>query len=331
MLRLIFYKNCILNNKYQNVISPRFIQPNISFLTEYLNGLNKITIDLNDVYYENNGEIIFEDNLLDTPYNYNYMLAIQYEGSSELFKRYCFIKKISIKHGCAYVEYEEDIFSSYLNDVVNSHDCELVNSRLCNYIQNDGLFNYRKLVVEYDGNNNLDYERITTDECYIFVELQIYKLVSGSSSTFSNNRESMIVKLFKTEYKSQIDKYLVSDTFLKQDVDNIIKALIKYISSTDTHIGAINPYSASSDDLYYYDIGHIYILPDLFDFSNIVETLNNTLEKANNKSVKNPRVLFLWNYCNMSNCFIYTLPDLSPEHSILRVTTTYICNRISFH
>ena len=279
MLRLIFYKNCIMNNKYQNIISPVPFQAGESntFLYQYLLTLDKKTIDLANVYYENTGELIFEQDLLVNPYEYNYMQAIQLDEDNlhVLFKKYCFIKKIQLKNGCAYVEYEEDVISTYLNDVVDTQDCLLINSRLCNY-KNNQFFTFKRLPVEFDSNNILDinFSGQLDSDVQIIMELQLYDLINPSAGIGSetDNRESFICLFYDVERTSGSD-HLLKRYFTKSELQPVLETILKWVSAPNPHISNIFP-GDSSTGAKYFDIGNIIVVPRKFDIDNLFNLLN---------------------------------------------------------
>ena len=65
MITLTLYKNCRLNNSYQEVLFlNEYNSTGMSSLENYLNSLTKVTFTINDFYYENSGELVIDNSLL---------------------------------------------------------------------------------------------------------------------------------------------------------------------------------------------------------------------------------------------------------------------------
>ena len=120
MLRLTLYKNCILNETYQNVISTALYNGQ-SVLERYLATLSSYVIpDIDETYYKNNGDLTFDLELINTSniYEYNYMKVEYFDEENVLIlKRYCFIQNIRINNDIVILSYSEDVFSSYSNKI----------------------------------------------------------------------------------------------------------------------------------------------------------------------------------------------------------------------
>ena len=113
---LTLYKNCILNEKYVDVYDTR-INDNTSPLNEYLNSLENITIEIDNVYIKDSGTIILPyetniNNVLFNAFDYNYMKMESDDGE---ITRYAFINRGELGNNVAIVEYTQDIWSNWSN------------------------------------------------------------------------------------------------------------------------------------------------------------------------------------------------------------------------
>ena len=191
MLEIRLYKNCILNDTYQNVFSTGLygqgiIEPVDTILEKYLATLTSKLITVDNVYQENEGTLVFEyyadyGNI----YGFNYMRIKSTNDNVEI-KRYCFIQDIKLKNGLVYLDYEEDIWSSYSDKIVGITESYLCNSRVLEYGdgQSDLNIRFRKLPEEYASNENvfINTSKISTayqNSAMLIVELQYY--VPGAS------------------------------------------------------------------------------------------------------------------------------------------------------
>ena len=134
MLKITLYKNCVLNETYQNVFSIAK-RNNKTILELYLERLTKYVIECENVYYENSGEIVFDyelisENVASNIYEYNYMKVEQFDDDELLsLERYCFVNSIQIKNGCVYLDYKEDVWSSYIGKVAGINESYLSRTR----------------------------------------------------------------------------------------------------------------------------------------------------------------------------------------------------------
>ena len=246
-LKITLYKNCILNETYQNVFSLAE-RNNKTILELYLEKLNKISFELENVYYENNGEFVFDFLLfgdygsLNNIYDYNYMKIEQIDGFTPL-KRYCFINSIKVKNDVVYLEYKEDVWHSYIDKVAGINDSYMSRTR---YKSRLDLNEPIELPVEYDGNNELTiYEEIYNALLYCLVEVQVYEQVSADQPRAYRDVKYYIVKgNSSTGYKQ-----------LATEIETLIADLEIYM--TDQLLGGYN-----------YEIGDVYIVNADFDLEN---------------------------------------------------------------
>lgn len=192
-LNITLYKNCILNKSYNQTFSFGSVDgAPTSVLELYLAMLENFNFDVNDVYYENSGELIFALEILigsqrNNIYKYNYVKFVLYDNNNrEILRRYCFVNSISVKNECVYLNYEEDIWHSYGSKIKGILPSYLSRSRVKEY--DTKILNVVKLPRDYESNNKLNYKCIFVNsnseinrQVYFFIELQLYELVSGST------------------------------------------------------------------------------------------------------------------------------------------------------
>ena len=242
MLHLTLYKNCILNNNYQEVLSLGIREGQTkNVLERYLEGLQKYNVDLNNVYYENSGEIVIEFSEIFNPYEYNYFKLIDDELN---LLRYCFINKIEIKNGCVYISYSEDIWSSYIKDIKGILPSYLSRTRVKEY--SNFIPKLLELPVDYSGNNNLDLVSLSYPDhlvnVYVIVEIQTYLQVAADDPKNIFEDKYMIFRL------SSENSYLVT----LFDAETIVKYLVKYMPSKKFNTN------------YNYSVGNVYFIPKDF-------------------------------------------------------------------
>ena len=137
MLRITLYQGCKVNEKYEEVFCQGKISQSseLEFFDYYLSSLQSEEIEIDNAYYENSGTLIFERKINEEDiYKFNYMKILAYNGIDELiWKRYCFIDNISIKHGCLYIDYKEDIWHSYSKNIRGFNNSILSGTRIKEY------------------------------------------------------------------------------------------------------------------------------------------------------------------------------------------------------
>lgn len=260
--KLTLYKNGILNNSYQLVFS-KCLQwegqqlSNKSVLEHYLDTLNKVIFNIDNAYYENDGTLIIDYDLVQgnvsgNIYEFNYMKIEQYVNDAKSFERYCFIKKIEIKNQVVYINYEEDIWSSYSDKINWSGPCMLSSSRakLYNYFSIPLI----KLPIEYDGNNKLDEVSLnSSSDCVCLVEIQYYKLASATA--IPEDRHSAIMQL-ALGINHTVSYYEFSYAELTQGLEQLFNKI------TSGHV-------EHGGESYSYEIGNVYVFPSTFSFNSL--------------------------------------------------------------
>lgn len=255
MLIITLYKNCILNETYQNVfsVSPEHTGVEGTVLENYLNSLSHITFDHIDyVYQENSGIIIIDYTLINTAniYEYNYMkVQTKDENDNILITRYCFINNILLKNELVYLSYSEDIWSSYSDKIVGTTESYLSRARLLRYKNADNI-SLHQLTDEYKGNNPVSIgtlETINSETRYcIIAEFQYYnKQASGDDTLYK--RHTKYVYLKKTS----------GYHYYWEEIEDMIQRVIYSKSVGRAVLKTTNPYTEYDG----YDIGKIYVIP----------------------------------------------------------------------
>lgn len=279
---ITFYKNCLLNGKYQEVFSTKIKTGETkSTLEKYLDSLNKFSLNLPQTYYETNMELVIDYTWFESQgglfisrniYDYNYCKITETFGIAlePNLVRYCFIKYINVKNGCVYLELEEDVFSTYINSA-NSQTCQLIASRIAYYGRD---INYKKIPIPYDGNNECLFSPFIEDTtCRVLVELQEYKL---DNNLRSNERVSHLCVVELCSNSQGQGKKL----FEKADLFTVFYHLFEYIGSVDPHLTHGHYNTEFYNLTTWFEIGNIYVLPVSFDISSFYNSsfVNDTID-----------------------------------------------------
>lgn len=251
-MQITLYKDCKLNNKYQNVLALcNFGSTNGTRLIEkYLSTLTKTTLAIDCTYQDGIGTLVFDYNSSTTTgsYVYNYMKVENTFADGSTILRYCFIDSIVVKNDICYLDYSEDIWHSYGYNTWSITKSYLSRSRLANsnYYSNLRCIPYN-LPVEYNGNNNLIFDDFYTSEKYnIVAEVQWYSLATSGTSS---NRYSNIFMLSDSDDNT---------SFTIEDARATLSALISNSSSEK----AFRYTFTGGDTDWYYCISKIWIIPE---------------------------------------------------------------------
>ena len=250
-LAMTLFKNCMLNDNYQVVFSHGKVNNSVKMFDLYLQSLTKTIFNFDDVYYENEGEIVIERELASSDiYDYNYIKFSQYEDDVLKFVRYCFVKAIYVKNGCVYIEYKEDIWSSYADKIKGINPSYLCRSRIKSYTNFTPTL--KILPKDYEGNEKIEIVPIWSipsfNAVYILIELQLYNLVSGTSD--KQIRKSQLYFMSN----SNSDNHYVPYSYA-------IRYIERFIAEMES--GQINGLN--------FQIGKIFLLP--VDFTNNISYL----------------------------------------------------------
>ena len=277
-LVLTLYKDCVLNKSYKNVFSHAKYggSGNVSILDTYLNGLEHYEIEMPDVYYENTGTLVFDylgykfgppNVRFYNIYAFNYCKIEQYDDDNIVrIKRYCFVDKIEIKNEVVYLTYSEDIWSSYGDKIVGTTKAYLERSRFHDY--DDLNIPLKSLPIEYESNDMLSlqlYEN-KVEKVFLVVQLQLYKLVTGSETNPKNfERKNIYVCITPNPtYSSDEDLKLYLTTVSQNNLTNILRKLFSLmpVAHYDKRIDIVS----ADEKMYSFEIGNVYVFPDYFNF-----------------------------------------------------------------
>ena len=254
MLSLKLYKNCILNETYQNVFSTGLIgsgSPTVykTVLERYLDTLSSKNFNIDYVYQENRGTLVFEYDVdLGNIYEYNFIRIISLDDQlHETIRRYCFIGDIKIKNGLVYLDYNEDIWSSYSDKITGITESYLSNSRNLNYIKllEGFIIPFYKLPVEYGSNNNVYENRITISSgssFYMVMNIQYYQ-PAGQGVPVSRKLKSVLVA-------SKVTTSYFKTALSKSDVESALLTIPGLQQITNAFVEGSNNYSFEIQDIY---------------------------------------------------------------------------------
>lgn len=287
---LTLYKNCILNDNYNEVFDltkkTRVIDgitESYSVFTDYLKGLDKNTINLPNVYYSRNMSFtlgISGENKAKEAFEYNYC-KIEAEG----IVRYCFITDIELANSVATYYTEEDIWSNYAYDMQFRYGY-LTNALRTRYkkVDNDGNItykdiNYYTLPAGYQSNNLPKYARERTmDSLYnIVLQLQTYNLETGGATSKRVVRTVLLSFLTETGIDPETKETIwnISYNFSEKEVLDYLTNLQIASSSRTIALGK-NIISYYTDKDTYdanFQIDNITILPKDWNITNKLATI----------------------------------------------------------
>lgn len=264
-MQITLYKNCCINNNYQEVfaLSPKVLNDSSTspFLL-YLNSLTKISITVDKTYVENSGMLIFDYTLLGTYtniYEFNYM-KVEFTLSDNTTKiiRYCFVNDIILKNELVYLTYSEDYWHSYSDKIVGILPSHLISSRVVDKYDNLSLV-YAMLKQNYDSFNGFNITPQYTppilapyDDYYIIIEFQTYNMTTIAGNPEQSKRNPFYAMLYDSS------KHLLTSA-------NAFSKILELIRKMPTNRAEVGEF-----DYDYYDIGNIYIFPKYFNLANVV-------------------------------------------------------------
>ena len=271
MIFVTLFRECRLTNKYKEVFSPKPDSLGNLPLENYLYGeLSTRQFQCDTVYQENQGTLIFEIDIDsdndDSIYHYNYMKVETIdENNNILYKRYCFIDKISLKNGYCYVDYSEDIWHSYIDKLTGNLPCTLTKTKDLIDI-GSGLY---RLPIPYKSNDNITIANVAnaygTNQNYnIVMEIQYYETAQSGEET-ERHCDLFAVNLDGTQTRSVA--LTLAQTLQK------IRGLVLDSSKTTLEF-KITPNPSGTPTLWRYQIGKIYIFPDVFSVTQGMQEVN---------------------------------------------------------
>ena len=254
---ITFYKNCILNDSYAEVVDVFKVDENgKTGLDRYLNSLIQKEINLENVYLTEEGKLSFElENDLDLSYNYMKL-------KDNLFTRYCFIDDMQIINNLLLVNYSLDVWSTYASQshIRNS----LLSHSLCLSYgsgEDSGIYDYRLPInyVSYRKPELMSLSRTLSNvpKVYAIVTLQVYKTAESGEVTY----RSVLTGVLKN-FPAESDKLYFDYTHINLE---LLMQLLIYSSGSTFDNGLY-------DDLKY-EITNLYVIPKDF-FENVITNTN---------------------------------------------------------
>ena len=187
-IKITLYQDAPFNETYQNVFSLAK-RNNKTILELFLEQLHSVKFELDDVYYENEGEFVFDYSFYISQisaytniYRYNYMKVEEIDGKGS-FIRYCFINSIKIKNEVVYLSYNEDIWHSYIGEVSGINFSYQSRTRYKGRLLSGEPI---EIPFSFDGNDKLELNSISfsssTKTYWLIARIQLYDVVSGSDN-----------------------------------------------------------------------------------------------------------------------------------------------------
>ena len=249
---ITFYKNCILNDSYAEVVDVFQVDENgKTGLDRYLESLAQKQINLENVYLTEEGKLSFqiED---DIDLSYNYMKL-----KDDLFTRYCFIDDMQIINSLLLVNYSLDVWSTYAN---KSHirNSLLTRSYVLGYSETGGKILRNKLPVNFISSRKPKIQCISRNdvssdpEVYAVVTIQAYKTGQSGETTY----RTVITGIIKDFPDPQLGHLYFS--YNQINLEYLMQLMIFESGSTFDN--------GLYDDLKY-EITNFYILPKEFFIS----------------------------------------------------------------
>lgn len=190
-IKLTLYKNCRINDGYKNVFcQTKFSGQTDSPFDRYLNSLAQYEVEVNEVYQEDNTEFNFylSNNDYTSIYEYNYMKIESFVNGALTITRFAFINSIKIVNELAVLNYKIDIWHTFSPSIVGLNKSYIKGKRIVGI---SGYFSPtpRFLPVNYEGNNKLQYEKLTDINRYmIILQVQVYNTSQFGEATKSDTR-----------------------------------------------------------------------------------------------------------------------------------------------
>lgn len=318
MIRITLYKNCILNDKYQNVFcmerSPNLLP---SAFEGYLTSLTKKTYDIDYIYQDDMTSLNFKIDSSDygNIYDYNYLKIQSINDDQIVLTRYAFINSIKIGNEIAVVSYKIDIWHSYIQKVQGMNFGILKGLRITDGYGTMINPSYKKLPVQYEGNDYLKPTGISphtylSDNCGMIIQIQIYTTESFGNSTAATT-QYFFINNYKIHKKIDdawvIENHSLTIESFETELERIINLSGgQNFNSTET---------GSSTD-YYFKIGRVFIVP--YNFYTYFEANGNKIEIKTKPS----NITKYWEYTILSvktssmNLAIYNTHTISNNYKM---------------
>lgn len=292
-MKITLYKNCILNDNYNEVFDltkkTRVIDgvtESYSVFTDYLKSLDSQSIELPNTYYSRDMSFtlrITGDSKFKEALAFNYC-KIEVDDLT----RYCFITDIELANTVATYYTEEDIWANY------AYGMQIRYGYLTNALRTEykigketKKINFYTLPVGYQSNNLPKYEqeRYTEHAYNIVLQIQTYNLATGGETSERVVRTVLLSFLTETGKDPKTGKtiYNVDYTFTQKQVFEYLTDLQIASSSKTIALGANVLSYYTKDDTYNanFQIDNITILPDTWGIAvNLGTITQDELSKA---------------------------------------------------
>lgn len=284
-MKITLYKNCILNDNYNEVFDltkkTRVIDgvtESYSVFTDYLKSLDSQSIELPNTYYSRDMSFtlrITGDSKFKEALAFNYC-KIEVDDLT----RYCFITDIELANTVATYYTEEDIWANYAYGMQIRYGY-LTNALRTEYKigEETKKINFYTLPVGYQSNNEPQYnrERTMSSLFNIVLQLQTYNLVTGGETSERIVRTVLLTYYRETGTDPETGKktYVISANFSqKKALEYLTKLQIGSSSKTIALGKNIISYYTSNDT---YDanfqIDNITIIPKDWGIANYIQDI----------------------------------------------------------
>lgn len=265
---LTLYKNCILNDNYNEVFDLTLRKVDgveSSVFTDYLKTLSNMVINLPNVYYSRNMSFtlgISGNNKAKEAFEYNYC-KIEAEG----IVRYCFITDIELANSVATYYTEEDIWSNYAYDMQIRYGYLSQSYQLKYKINNvDKQINYYLPPVNYQSNDKIKFTKVQSmsDKFNIICQFQCYT-VTEKGEVSKRLTRTVVFGYVRTE--SGVKKASASE----YDITTIFKVLsLLQVNASNAQINAGDDVKPFIGEKYFYEIDNIIVLPKEWNISSFI-------------------------------------------------------------
>lgn len=297
-MKITLYKNCILNDNYNEVfdLMERTVDGvKSSVFTDYLTSLDKTEIDLPNTYYSRNMSFTLRIEGNDKSkgaLDYNYC---KFEADGIV--RYCFITDIELANTVATYYTEEDIWSNYAGDMQIRRGF-LSQSRKIKYGEKN--IDIYQLPFDYQSVSKIEYRNagLIGGSYSIIMQLQIYQLGSAGNKTKRFTKTILLAQDSIKRITPVVGSQYYEHDIQELDVSSYNAAdLLNKVVLNAGSLEVLPPndwykwYESKSNC--YYEVNNITIIPNSFmrniiDYSKIDRTTDDVtmyfIEKYNSSS-----------------------------------------------
>lgn len=273
-MKVTLYKNCILNNEYNEVFditkrkrTVNGVTENYTVFSDYLAMLESTVIELQNMYYTDGMTFTFRiegDARFSDAYSYNYC-KIEVEDLT----RYCFINDITLANTVATYSTSEDIWANYAQSM-QLRKSYLSNSRALTYANNKKV-KIAQLPTDYQTVKPLKYYiktstgteiEATEGEVAIIANLQLYKLGSAGEKT-ERVCYTILLGALTGNYLGNAftAKNFVLTPFSKEQAVAILSSIQAYAGNMKVNSYSVDVNTASVFQSAFYEIDNVICVP----------------------------------------------------------------------